>query len=125
VEGDGGGPQQPGWSLTSIYYHTSVSARAGVARAREFEIGQIPVNITATGSASLNAKADLGLVMPTYAGLWRPAYGWCHWNLWRRQHVLAGLSDRHGGLPPLCAISPPTGPCSVFRTCGLTSESDG
>src|SRR6476619_7005363 len=29
-------PQQPGWSLTSIYYHTSVSAGAGVARAREF-----------------------------------------------------------------------------------------
>jgi len=30
-------PQQPGWSLTSIYYHTSVSAGADVARAREFE----------------------------------------------------------------------------------------
>jgi hypothetical protein len=59
-------PQQPGWSLTSIYYHTSVSAGAGVARAREFEIGQIPVNLTANVSASLNAKADLGLVMPTY-----------------------------------------------------------
>ena len=59
-------PQQPGWSLTSIYYHTSVSAGAGVARAREFEIGQIPVNLTANVSASLQAKADLGLLMPTY-----------------------------------------------------------
>jgi hypothetical protein len=28
-------PQQPGWSLTSIYYHTSVSAGADVSRARE------------------------------------------------------------------------------------------
>ena len=29
-------PQQaPGWSVTSIYYHTSVSAGADVARARE------------------------------------------------------------------------------------------
>ena len=35
-------PQQPGWSLTSIYYHTSVSAGADVARAREFETGRIP-----------------------------------------------------------------------------------
>src|SRR5437016_12888195 len=35
-------PQQPGWSLTSIYYHTSVTAGADVARAREFEIGRIP-----------------------------------------------------------------------------------
>jgi hypothetical protein len=59
-------PQQPGWSLTSIYYHTSVSAGADVARAREFEIGQIPVNLTANVSASLQAKADLGLLMPTY-----------------------------------------------------------
>ena len=59
-------PQQPGWSLTSIYYHTSVSAGADVARAREFEIGRIPVNLTASVSASLNAKADLALAMPTY-----------------------------------------------------------
>src|SRR6201993_3821618 len=59
-------PQQPGWSLTSIYYHTSVSAGADVARAREFEIGRIPVNLTASVSASLQARADLGLFMPTY-----------------------------------------------------------
>jgi hypothetical protein len=59
-------PQQPGWSLTSIYYHTSVSAGADVARAREFEIGRIPVNLTANVSANLDARADLGLVLPTY-----------------------------------------------------------
>jgi hypothetical protein len=59
-------PQQPGWALTSIYYHTTVSAGADVARAREFEIGRIPVNVTANVNASLNAKANLGLVMPTY-----------------------------------------------------------
>src|SRR5215831_13014775 len=59
-------PQQPGWSLTSIYYHTSVSAGADVTRAREFEIGRIPVNLTASVSASLQARADLGLFMPTY-----------------------------------------------------------
>jgi hypothetical protein len=59
-------PQQPGWSLTSFYYHTSVSAGADVARAREFEIGRIPVNLTASVSASLDARADLGIVMPLY-----------------------------------------------------------
>src|SRR5262245_12609452 len=59
-------PQQPGWSLTSIYYHTSVSAGADVARAREFETGRIPLNLTANVSANLDARADLGLVMPTY-----------------------------------------------------------
>src|SRR5262249_8879122 len=68
--------QQPGWSLTSIYYHTSVSAGAEVARAREFETGRIPLNLTANVSASLDARADL--VIPAklhvrHAGLWRPA----------------------------------------------------
>jgi hypothetical protein len=59
-------PQQPGWSLTSIYYHTSVSAGADVARAREFETGRIPLNLTANVSASLDARADLALALPTY-----------------------------------------------------------
>jgi len=59
-------PQQPGWALTSIYYHTSVSAGADVARAREFETGRIPLNLTANVNASLQARADLGLLMPTY-----------------------------------------------------------
>jgi hypothetical protein len=59
-------PQQPGWSLTSIYYHTSVSAGADVARAREFETARIPITATANVSASLQARADLGLLMPTY-----------------------------------------------------------
>src|SRR5215471_18691471 len=59
-------PLQPGWSLTSFYYHTSVSAGADVARAREFDIGRIPVNLTANVSASLDARADLGVVMPLY-----------------------------------------------------------
>ena len=59
-------PLQPGWSLTSIYYHTSVSAGGNVATAREFETGRIPVNLTASVNASLNAKADLALALPTY-----------------------------------------------------------
>jgi hypothetical protein len=59
-------PQQPGWSLTSVYYHTSVSAGADVARAREFEIGRLPVTASANVSASLDARADMAFVMPTY-----------------------------------------------------------
>ena len=59
-------PQQPGWSLASIYYHTSVSAGGEVARAREIQIGRIPVNLTATLDARVNAKVDLGLLNATY-----------------------------------------------------------
>src|SRR5215813_14970255 len=42
-------PQQaPGWSVTNIYYHDSVSAGGDVARARDFQIGNIPVTATVT-----------------------------------------------------------------------------
>jgi hypothetical protein len=58
--------QSPGWSMTSIYYHDSVSAGADVARAREFEIRNIPVNFTGNVSATVNANVDLGLVAGTY-----------------------------------------------------------
>jgi hypothetical protein len=59
-------PQQPGWSLSNIYYHTSVSAGGDVALAREFQIRQVPVNLTARASANVNATGDLGFVLPNY-----------------------------------------------------------
>src|SRR6266702_4761001 len=61
-------PQQPGWSLANIYYHTSVSAGADVARAREITLGRVPANFTANANLNLsvNATGDLGFVIPSY-----------------------------------------------------------
>src|SRR5277367_345211 len=59
-------PQQPGWSLATVDYHTSVSAGGNVALAREFQIGQVPANLNAHLNASVNATGDLGFVIPTY-----------------------------------------------------------
>jgi hypothetical protein len=59
-------PTTPGWSMTTIYYHDSVSAGANVARAREFQIGNVPVNFTGNLSATVNANVDLGLLVGTY-----------------------------------------------------------
>src|SRR5438045_7898300 len=61
-------PQQPGWSLANIYYHTSVSAGADVARAREFTLGRVPANLTVNANLNLNVNAtgDLGFVLPSY-----------------------------------------------------------
>jgi hypothetical protein len=61
-------PQQPGWSLATIYYHTSVSAGGDVARAREFTLGRVPANVTVNANLNLhvNATGDLGFVIPTY-----------------------------------------------------------
>src|SRR4029079_17525482 len=61
-------PLQPGWSLANIYYHTSVSAGADVARAREFTLGRVPGNVTVNANLNLNVNAtgDLGFVLPSY-----------------------------------------------------------
>ena len=59
-------PQQPGWSLASIYYHTSVSAGADVAFARQVPIGRLTVPFTGNLNANLDADADLFLLVPTY-----------------------------------------------------------
>jgi len=59
-------PGTPGWSLATIYYHTSVSAGADVAAAREITIGRFNPMLNLNLSATLNADADIGFFNPTY-----------------------------------------------------------
>lgn len=59
-------PVTPGWSVSSIYYHTSVSAFGGVAAAREIQIGRFAPTVNVSLNANLNAQADLALIVPTY-----------------------------------------------------------
>jgi hypothetical protein len=61
-------PQQPGWSLANLYYHTSVSGGGDVALEREFELRRVPagLSLSARLSASLGATADLEAFIPTY-----------------------------------------------------------
>jgi hypothetical protein len=58
--------QAPGWSVTTIYFHDSVSAGADVARAREITLGRIPANLNVNVSANVNANLNLAFVAPTY-----------------------------------------------------------
>jgi hypothetical protein len=62
-------PEQPGWSLTNQYYHTSVSAGADVAIARERTLGNIPVNLSLSANlnANLSSRADLDFFALSYA----------------------------------------------------------
>jgi hypothetical protein len=59
-------PQQPGWSLTTMYWHDDVSAGAEVSRAREITIGKIPATLNVNLQASLSSTIDVALVIPTY-----------------------------------------------------------
>ena len=59
-------PQVPGWTVATIYYHTSVKAGGDVVFARQVSRGQITANFTGNLNANLNARADLGMVIPSY-----------------------------------------------------------
>jgi hypothetical protein len=59
-------PQQPGWSLASIYYHTDVSGSGNIAVSREITIGQFNPSIDANINANVHAIADIGFVIPSY-----------------------------------------------------------
>jgi len=59
-------PQQPGFTLATIYYHTSVSAGGAVAFARQVQRGNITANFRGNLNANLDARADLVMAIPTY-----------------------------------------------------------
>jgi hypothetical protein len=61
-------PQQPGWSLTSIYYHDDVSGSGNEAIARAIRLGLIPkVTVSISGNADVHAKnVNIGFIAPTY-----------------------------------------------------------
>jgi hypothetical protein len=61
-------PQQAGWSLSTVYWHDSVTGGGDVAIAREFNLKRIPATLTlnANLSANLSSTLDFALVNPTY-----------------------------------------------------------
>ena len=59
-------PQQPGWALATVYYHTSVKAEGNVAAARQVEIGRFTSTLNVDVNAHLKANADLAIFAPSY-----------------------------------------------------------
>jgi hypothetical protein len=59
-------PGTPGWAVASVYYHTSVSAGADVAAAREIQIGRFNPSLNVNLNANLHATADLAIIVPSY-----------------------------------------------------------
>jgi hypothetical protein len=59
-------PATPGWSAAMIYYHTSVDASGAAAAARQVEIGRFSRNVNLNLNVNLDARADLGLFVPSY-----------------------------------------------------------
>lgn len=59
-------PLTPGFSLATIYYHTSVKAGADVAFARQVRRGNITTNFTGGLNIGLDADVDLLMAVPGY-----------------------------------------------------------
>ena len=59
-------PQQPGWSLASIYYHANVSASGNVGVSRAITIGQFNPSLNVSLNANVKGQGDLGVLFPTY-----------------------------------------------------------
>src|SRR5258705_423463 len=59
-------PQAPGWSLGTIYYHTSVNGSGNVAAAREITVGRFSPNVKVNLNLSLSGQGDLAVLAPTY-----------------------------------------------------------
>lgn len=59
-------PLQPGWSLATVYYHTSVEASGRIAAARQFEIGRLRPTARASLDVNLSGQGDLVFAIPSY-----------------------------------------------------------
>jgi hypothetical protein len=59
-------PQTPGWSLGTVYYHTSVAASGAAAAAREIQVGRFSPTVNVNLNVNLNAPPDLLFLSPTY-----------------------------------------------------------
>ena len=59
-------PQNPGWSIGTVYYHTSLKAGGDVAAAREVTIGRLNRNLTVDLNVNLQARPDLEFLSAFY-----------------------------------------------------------
>jgi hypothetical protein len=67
-------PQQPGWSLATIYYHTDVAASGSAALSKQITIGQFNPTINVSVNANVHGTGDLGFLSPSYV-LATPVFG--------------------------------------------------
>ena len=59
-------PLQPGFSLATIYYHTSVDASGDVAAAKQIEIGRLRPTRESQSQSRPERQGGPGLCVPSY-----------------------------------------------------------
>jgi hypothetical protein len=59
-------PLNPGWTFSTVYYFTSVSASGAIAAQRELQIGRFNPSASVNLNVNLKADANLGFIDPSY-----------------------------------------------------------
>jgi hypothetical protein len=59
-------PGQPGWSLGTIYLHSSVSAGGDVAASRAIRLGNTTANLNVNLNANIKGDVDVIMLAPSY-----------------------------------------------------------
>jgi hypothetical protein len=59
-------PLTPGFSLTTVYYHTSIQGGGDVAAARQVSRGNLTGTVPVNLDIHVNVGLDAGLAIPTY-----------------------------------------------------------
>lgn len=59
-------PQEPGWSIASTFYHTSLNGEGAVAAAREVTINKFTRTVNVNLNLKLQARVDLDFLSPSY-----------------------------------------------------------
>ncbi len=77
-------PQQPGWTLGLVYYHTSLEAGGEVAAGRLATINGLPRNVNIDLNLSLAARANIVFAFPTYVFA-TPVLGGNWLSVWEQQ----------------------------------------
>ena len=112
-------PQQPGWSLTSIYYHTDVSASGNAAVAREIRIGRFNPTININVNANVHAVFDAGFVIPTYVFATPFLGGQASASL------LIGYANNNTSLNASATATTDIPPLSITRSVALQQDTNG
>lgn len=59
-------PLQPGFALTTVYYHSTVSADPDVVRARQITVGGLPSSFPTNDQMNMGVRVNLGVAIPSY-----------------------------------------------------------
>lgn len=106
-------PMVPGWSMGTVYYHTSVDASGAAAAVRQVQIGQVSRTANVNLDLTVNGRGDLVFMSPTYTFA-TPVLG---------GQFSAGLSGVFGQAPTSLAgtLTTSIGPFTATRS-GILSD---